>query len=103
MVIASRRVWAWPEDLVKVLTDDGYRRLADPADAQMGDVVIYHYKGEPTHVGLIVRKLILVPGDNQDMFQVLSKWGGDGEYCHKLSEVPEVYGDAAEYWTDRRE
>ena len=33
---------------------------------------------------------------------VLSQWGDDGEYIHKLTEVPNEYGKAEEFWTDRR-
>jgi hypothetical protein len=103
MVVASRRVWAYPDDLKKILTDDGYRRLPGPDEAEKGDVVIYHDDhGNPCHVGIIMQKLVVIPGHNEDQFMILSKWGGDGEYLHKLSHVPSAYGRPGEYWTDRR-
>src|SRR5438874_2045743 len=30
LVVACRRVWAYPEDLRKILVDDGYRQLRGP-------------------------------------------------------------------------
>jgi hypothetical protein len=33
---------------------------------------------------------------------VLSKWGYDGEYPHKVSYVPDALGSPEEFWTDRK-
>jgi hypothetical protein len=103
MVVASRRTWVDPEHLVRVLTDDGCRRLNGPEEAELGDVVIYRDpEGEPCHVGMVIRKNLVVPGSQQDQLTVVSKWGADGEYIHDVSKVPALLGTPAEYWTDRR-
>ena len=103
LVVATRRVWVDPEHVVKLLTDDGYRKRGRAEDADKGDVVVYHNeKGEPIHVGIAMWKNFAIAGENRDLLTVLSKWGGDGEYFHEASQVPEYLGQPAEYWTDRR-
>ncbi len=37
-----------------------------------------------------------------DPLTVLSKWGGEGEYMHDMSDVPELFGTPAEFWTHRK-
>ncbi|MGH7173459.1 MAG: DUF7689 domain-containing protein [Gemmataceae bacterium] len=103
MVVACRRTWVDPADLVRVLREDGYRKLKGPEESDVGDVVIYHDdNGEPCHVGLVLRKNLLLAGGQEDLLTVLSKWGADGEYIHGASRVPVFLGTPAEYWTDRR-
>ncbi|MFO0966832.1 MAG: hypothetical protein U0793_14765 [Gemmataceae bacterium] len=102
MVMCSRRVWAYPEDLAKILKDDGYEKLSGPEQTDYGDVVIYRDEdGEPTHVGIVIKKNLLVDGA-EDPLTILSKWGGDGEYIHESRQVPPEYGQLVECWTDRR-
>ncbi|MCI0459536.1 MAG: hypothetical protein L0Z62_21515 [Gemmataceae bacterium] len=103
LVVAARRVWVDPEHLVRILTDDGYRRLRGAEEADRGDVVIYHDDhGEACHVGIVMWRNLIVPGETKDPLTILSKWGGDGEYIHEMSRVPGYLGQPAEYWTDRR-
>lgn len=103
MVVASRRTWVDPGDLVRVLRDDGCRKLNGPEEADVGDVVIYHDgSGAPCHAGLVVRKNLLVPGGGEELLTVVSKWGADGEYIHGASRIPVYLGAPTEYWTDRR-
>lgn len=103
MVGASRRTWVDPADLVRVLRDDGYRKLNRPEESDVGDVVIYHDEnGAPCHAGLVMRKNLLVPGSQDELLTVLSKWGADGEYLHGASRVPVYLGTPAEFRTDRR-
>jgi hypothetical protein len=103
MVVASRRTWIDPEHLTRILRDDGYRQLHGPEETEPGDVVIYHDgEDEACHVGIVVRKNLLVPEENAEVLTVLSKWGADGEYIHAASRVPGYLGTPAEYWTDRR-
>lgn len=103
MVVAARRVWVDPEHAVKILTDDGYRKLSGPEEVEYGDVVIYHNaRGQPVHIGIVLRKNLAIAGDKKDLLTILSKWGGDGEYIHEVSKVPGYLGHPAEYWTDRR-
>lgn len=103
LVVASRGTWVDPEHLAKILTDDGYRQLPRPEDAEAGDVVVYHdADGEPCHVAIVVTKNLAVAGENRDLLTVLSKWGADGEYLHDLTKLPLLLGRPAQYWTDRR-
>ncbi len=103
LVVASRRTWVDPEHLVRILTDDGYRQIMRPENAESGDVVVYHDPdGEPSHVGIVVGKNLAIPGENRDLLLVLSKWGADGEYVHELTSLPVVLGRPGQYWTDRR-
>jgi hypothetical protein len=103
LVVASRRTWVDPEHVVKILTDDGYRQLPRPEDAEASDVVVYYDPdGAPCHVGIVVAKNLAVAGESRDLLTVLSKWGADGEYQHDLTKLPALLGRPAQYWTDRR-
>jgi len=103
LIVASRRTWVDPDDLVTILIEDGYRRLRGPEEAEIGDLVVYRDgSGEISHAGLVHRKRIADPRDGTDYLQVLSKWGADGEYLHDASDVPYLLGKPAEYWTDRK-
>jgi hypothetical protein len=104
LVVACRRAWVDPEDLLRVLQDDGYRRLLGEAEAQAGDVVVYRNDhGEVCHAGIVVRKNLYNPENRKDTLVVLSKWGAEGEYEHDASDVPVFCGHPSEYWTDRKE
>jgi hypothetical protein len=93
MVVANRRTWVDPADLVRVLRDDGYRKLKGQEESDVGDVVIYHDDGGvPCHVGLVVRKNLLLAEGQEDLLTVLSKWGADGEYIHGASRVSIYFG-----------
>ncbi|HKI34603.1 MAG TPA: hypothetical protein VKA46_22295 [Gemmataceae bacterium] len=103
LVVASRRTWVDPEHLIRILREDGFRRLGSAAEAEPGDVVAYHDPdGEICHVGIVVQKNLALPSTPTDPLKVLSKWGADGEYLHDMSRVPYLLGVAAEFWTDRR-
>lgn len=104
MVVASRRTWVDPEDLHRVLGDDGYRMLRDESEVERGDIVVYRDDtGEVCHVGVVAGKNVLQTQGDQDALQVISKWGGDGEYFHGASNVPVFLGKPVEYWTDRKQ
>ena len=34
--------------------------------------------------------------------KILSQWGEDGEYLHAPGDVPPIFGQPREFWTDRR-
>jgi hypothetical protein len=103
MVVGSRRVWIDPADLIRILVEDGYRKLNGLAEAQFGDVVVYrNAKREVVHVGIVIGKNLYDPEAVRDPLVVLSKWGGAGEYEHDLSDVPVQLGSPAEFWTDRK-
>ena len=101
LVVACRRAHAKTEELKRILDDDGYTLLESHLRAKPGDIVLYLYEGEVEHVGVVAT----VDPDvlNADYkITVLSKWGDDGEYFHDIADVPEVYGRATEFWTDRK-
>ncbi len=105
MVFASRRTCAAIEDLGPVLLlifrEDGYRQLACENDAEVGDVVVYkNGEGLVTHVGLVVKIEPVIETGGRDL-TVMSKWGEHGEYFHAPPDVPPIYGNPAEYWTER--
>ena len=103
LIVASRRTWVDPGDLLRVLTDDGYRRLRGEAEAELGDVVVYRdHAREVCHAGIVVRKNLYDPTNPGEALVVLSKWGQEGEYEHDASDVPELCGQPVEFWTDRK-
>jgi len=103
LVFASRRTWVDTSEVEWILQEDEYRELRNDADAQSGDIVVYRslHDGSVTHAGIIVR---LEPDVEKAVrhIYVLSKWGADGEYLHRVEDVPELLGSPAEFWTDRR-
>lgn len=105
MVFASRRTCVKNmKDIDIILVDDGYRRVNDERDVDIGDVVVYrNTKLVPRHVGLVCEKTLILdlarpPFD----IWVMSQWGDDGEYRHRLKDVPELFGDQIEFWSDRK-
>ena len=88
-----------------ILEEDGYQEIAE-ASVMVGDIILYFRPLEenPSHVGVIDRReAAFLPGGTfgEPQIWVLSKWGRDGEYRHLLTDVPVIYGDRHEFWTDR--
>jgi hypothetical protein len=102
MIVASRRTWVDPGDLLQILKDDGYIKLSSDSEAEYGDVVVYHGKEGVCHAGLVVGKNVFDPSNQRDTLVVLSKWGQEGEYVHDARDVPALCGIPSEYWTDRK-
>lgn len=103
LVFGSRRTCIDPEDLPRLLADDCYRKITSLSEVQCGDVVVYHDRhGEPSHVGLVWERNLIIPGHQEEPFKVLSQWGADGEYIHDWRDVPVLLGVPVEIWTDRR-
>ncbi len=104
MVFACRRTAiCGPEELEIIFEDDGYRQVHNRADVTVGDVVVYRPSPsrEISHVGLVIEvKALLAEADVR--IKVLSQWGRDGEYIHDEADVPTVYGQYREYYTERR-
>lgn len=92
-----------PSMLDMILRDDGYRRIQEE-EAVEGDVVVYRQNGTPNHVGIIydLKDMSLTGDGSRVEHWVLSQWGQDGEYLHKMREVPVLYGNTIEFWTERR-
>lgn len=103
VVFASRRTHVDCEHLDMILQDDGYRLISQKSAIE-GDVVVYRKDGIPLHVGIIyeLQDLSFARDGSQIELWVLSQWGQDGEYIHKLREVSTLYGDQLEFWTERR-
>ena len=100
MVFGSRRTCIDPQYIKQILQEDEYHQVKIE-QVQIGDIVLYKLGGEYVHIGIILSKN---PNIQKGMFDItiLSQWGADGEYIHKLTEVPEQFGKAEEFWTDRR-
>jgi hypothetical protein len=102
MVFASRRTWIEPEELQMVLEDDDYHRLSGPDHAVQGDIVVYrNAQGNVEHVGLVAIVNVNLSQAVREI-TILSQWGADGEYFHRVDDVPERLGTPAEYWSDRK-
>jgi hypothetical protein len=99
MVFASRRVWIDIKHVYKILADDGYREI-QRQETELGDVVLYEFLGQASHVGVIVD--IHDQGNWRD-FRVMSKWGDAAEYIHPIDALPEALGTVAGFYTDRSE
>lgn len=107
MVLASRRAVVSPDLVAWILFEDGYR-LLDPTETHSrGDVVLYFDESDPVpvHMGVVAERKRPITAGGMGIGSietwVLSQWGRDGEYLHKLKDVPTAYGTRIEYWTDR--
>ncbi len=103
MAFASRRTWIDTSQLGMILQDDDYRRLDGPHEAHTGDLVVYRKRpgGAVSHVSVIVRIEPMVQTVSWEIITI-SQWGADGEYLHRVDDVPDLLGEPVEYWTDRR-
>ena len=102
MVFATRRTWVDPEHISIFLNDDGYRRLENINQTELGDVVVYRdNSGEIVHVGIIIEKRVDF-SNAETRYKVLSKWGQWAEYIHDPDDVLPTFGHPSEYWTDRK-
>ena len=100
LVFASRRTWVEIEHVETFLADDGYRQIPGD-DLRVGDLVIYRdVSGDPTHVGIVTQLSPYRPDQTRDVY-VLSQWGRDGEYFHRIDDVNHNLGTPADFWTDR--
>lgn len=101
MVFAARRTWIETDHVDMILREDGYRRVDFENELQVGDVVVYRTDdGLISHVGLITCIRPDVRSARWDI-TVLSRWGHDGEYLHRIDDVSPYMGEPREYWTDR--
>ena len=105
LAISLTLLWIEPEHIDRILTDDGYSRITE-GTVEIGDVVLYKNNvGEYHHVGLVVKKeLELVTDRKIQYIGVLSKWGSDGEYFHRVDDLPQMLAEehhCIEYWSDR--
>lgn len=102
LIFASRRTWVDTDQLELILNDDDYTKLPSLNNVVEGDVVIYKDNGgQITHVGLVsdVKPNLT---DGSRVITILSQWGRDGEYFHRIDDVNFRLGIPAEAWTDRK-
>ena len=100
LVFANRRTCVEPMCVPEILRRDGYRQIGI-RQACRGDVVLYRTPDdEVQHVGILIER-------NPDYstgtwrMSVLSQWGLGGEFIHDLEDVPPLFGEPTEAWTDR--
>lgn len=106
MVFASRRTCIdalegtdIDRDIEMILHDDDYRRLRQGELPEQGDVVLYRDRHDSiSHAAIIVN---VTPTINPEIL-VMSQWGANGEYFHRIDDVYPMLGNPREYWTDRR-
>ena len=102
MIFAARRTCIDTDEWSMISEDDEYHRLDSPDDVRPGDVVVYRdARGHVSHVGL-VSEVRCDLRDGTRSITVLSQWGRNGEYFHRVDDVHQLLGTPAEYWTDRR-
>jgi len=98
MVFSSRRAAINPSYLNKILQEDNYRPISRN-EVQVGDVVVYSYRNELSHVGIILKVELI---GQTPIFTVMSKWGDVApEFVHLIDQVPEVLGEPIAFYTDR--
>lgn len=102
MVFATRRTWVDTNQLSIILKDDDYHKLTSIENVIVGDVIIYKgEEGQVTHVGLVSRVEANLT-DGSKTITILSQWGHDGEYFHRIDDVNPFLGVPTEAWTDRK-
>lgn len=101
LVFASRRTHIEPEHVEMILREDGFRRVQREADLEIGDVVVYRTDDRQiSHVGLIANIAVVLEYGQREI-TVLSQWGADGEYFHRIDDINPNLGTPTEFWTDR--
>jgi hypothetical protein len=98
MIFASRRAIIEIDHIYRILEEDGYRRIAFD-DIMVGDLVLYVRHEEPEHIGVISQVQRIGASLN---VKVLSKWGLLAEFEHFIENVPERYGQASEFYSERQ-
>ena len=100
LTFACRRTGIYdPEDIEKILKDDGYRQIK-PMETQPGDIVMYRDGREISHTAAIIQVDCsnMLAGGQATL--VVSKWGQGGEYIHVVKNDP--YKDhEVTFWTER--
>lgn len=83
-------------ELARILSDDHWEEI-DVTDVLPGDVVIYFSEeGEADHSGIVVDS-----GGALHVPLICSKWGSAGEWLHRLSDHPPLYGSTTKFYRCR--
>ncbi|MCH8877874.1 MAG: hypothetical protein IIA89_13815 [Chloroflexi bacterium] len=103
LVFASRRTVILMGELNRVLREDEFRPVTQKAQLKPGDLVTYKVRldGEVRHIGVVMSTTPNPEAAEVDV-TVLSQWGYDGEYIHDEENVPVLFGQIREYFTERR-
>ncbi len=102
MIFAARRAWIEIDHIYDILNQDGYH-LINRQSVVEGDIVLYKYRAEPTHVGIIIASAPVSLTSTILNIQVLSKWGRDPEFIHFIEDVPSLIGQPSEFYSERVE
>jgi hypothetical protein len=91
-MFAGNRFWLMSTDVARILVDNGYQTVIDPA---LGDLVIYRDSD-----GLIVHSAIMRGHTGAGELLLESKWGPKGCFVHTPKNQP--FGERFEYYRSPR-
>jgi hypothetical protein len=103
MVFAARRTFVGIESFEQIISEDGYEPIHTADALHVGDVVVYTFDGDLSHVAIVVSRGLVLAGGGDPNHLLLSQWGADGEYLHGLRDVPYLYGRPTQFYTDRKQ
>lgn len=95
LVFGSRRTFIDIEHAPRILHQDGYRRI-DVTETARGDVILYEDEDGPAHIGIMWSY-----EPDLKVRTVLSQWGADGEFFHRIDDVRDDWKHRVSAWTER--
>jgi hypothetical protein len=84
-----------------ILEEDGFVEVAQVAAVMTGDLIVYEFDGEISHVAVVVENEPDLRNGGSTI-RVLSQWGFDGEYLHEYRDVHPSLGRPVRFYTERR-
>jgi hypothetical protein len=90
-VFTGGRYWLGPEDVERILVDNGYQQVSDP---RPGDLAIYRQSGTINHTALV-----RAGGGGSTVF-VEGKWGWMGVFLHQIGDS--CYGNNCTFYRGPR-
>jgi hypothetical protein len=83
-------------EIQRILSDDAWTEI-DIRNTLPGDIVVYFSEdGDANHSGLVVE---IEP--SLGLPRIISKWGHAGEFIHRLSDCPQMYGPIQKFYRCR--
>jgi hypothetical protein len=101
MAFANRRTCIEPDQVTMILEEDGFVEVAQVAAVMTGDLIVYEFDGEISHVAVVVENEPDLRNGGSTI-RVLSQWGFDGEYLHEYRDVHPSLGRPVRFYTERR-
>ncbi len=101
MAFGGRRTCIEPEHVPMILREDGYLEVERAASVMTGDIVIYEYEGEISHVAVVISNEPDLMNADSNML-VMSQWGSHGEYLHDYRDVHYSFGKPVRFYSERR-